>query len=105
MLIRNMENAAEEYTHMSTAGLNKLLKEGYLPDGIEYYPKVKIEDDATQFGRATKEKVTKKRDPKKGDDAGLGTRAPFFVMLGDLVDLSEETKGDRWGYKFILTLM
>ena len=103
--MKEMERASEIYPHLSTQGLNKMVSDGYLPNGIEYHAQAKIQDEATMIGRGIKAKVTKKRTPGKGSDTGVGYRAPFFVTFGDLVDLSAETTGNRWGYRYLLTLM
>merc|ERR1711965_453792 len=99
------ERAAEVYTHLSTESLNRMVREGLIKDGVEFHSTAKIQDEATMIGRGIKSRTTRKRDPKRGPDAGLGVRPPFFVMMADLVDLSSETKGNRWGNNFLLTLM
>ena len=102
--MQEMERAAEIYPHMSTSGLNRMVRDGYLPHGIEYHARAKLQDEATLIGRGTKPKLRKKRTPGVASESGFGYRAPFFVTFGDLVDLSAET-GNRWGYRYILTLM
>ena len=103
--MKTMERAAEIYPHLSTLPLNKMVRDGDIPDGIEFHPKAKIQDEATMIGRGTKARTTKKRDPDRGPDAGLGVRPPFFVIIADLIDLQAETQGNRWGYNYLLTLM
>jgi hypothetical protein len=103
--MKEMEKAAEIYPHLSVEGLNKIVRDGSLPGGIEYHQAAKVQDEATLIGRGTKTKASRKRDASRAPDAGIGHRAPFFVTLGDLVDLTKETRGNRFGYKFILTLM
>ena len=63
--MKEMERASEIYTHLSTQGLNRMVRDGYLPNGIEYHGNAKIQDEATLIGRGTKSKVTKKRTPGK----------------------------------------
>lgn len=82
-----------------------MVRDGDIIDGVEYHAKAKIQDEATLIGRGTKSKTTKKRDAARGPDSGLGFRAPFFVVMADLVDIGTETKGNRWGYNYLLTLM
>jgi hypothetical protein len=82
-----------------------MVRDGSLPGGIEYYQIAKVQDEDTLIGQGTKSMASRKRDAFRAPDAGIGHRAPFFVTLGNLVDLTKETRGNRFGYTFFLTLM
>jgi hypothetical protein len=103
--LKEMELNAKKFPHLSTASLNRMVREGNISGGIEIEEKIVMDIENKLIGRATKSKVHKKRSKTKEEDAGLGRRAPFFVTMGDLIDLSNLTEGNRWGYNWLLVLM
>lgn len=103
--LKVMESYAKKFPHLSTSSLNRMVREGNIKGGIELDEKITMDVEDKLVGRATKSKVHKKRSKTEGEDAGLGRRAPFFITMGDLIDLSQITDGNRWGYKWLLVLM
>jgi hypothetical protein len=100
-----MEELSKQFPHLTMESMNRMVVEGDIPNGIEYRSQAKPADEATMIAKATRTRIHRKRDPKRGDDPGLGHRPPFFCVMADLVDLTNETKGNRWGYNFLLVLI
>lgn len=103
--LKEMELNAKKFPHLSTSSLNRMVREGSIKGGIELDEKITMDIEDKLIGRATKSKVHKKRSKTAGEDEGLGRRAPFFITMGDLIDLSKMTEGNRWGYNWLLVLM
>ena len=98
-----MKEYHQKFPHLSPASLNKMVQDGQIKDGIEI-----IEENITDYNhlksKATKSRVHRKKNKKKQPDPGLGRRAPFFVTMADLIDLSNIAPNNRWGYKYLLTM-
>jgi hypothetical protein len=103
--LKEMEWNAKKFPHLSTSSLNKMVRDGNISGGIELDEKIIMDVENKLIARATKSKVHKKRSKTKEEDKGLGRRAPFFITMGDLIDLRSLTEGNRWGYNWLLVLM
>jgi hypothetical protein len=97
-----MKEFCRTYTHLTVAKLNRMVAEGDIKNGIELDANARMKDEAQYIGKATKTRVHKKRKDAR-EDPGKGFRAPFFMVELDLIDLTNDTKGNRWNYKWLLT--
>lgn len=99
-----MEELSEKFPHLSMESMNRMVREGDEPGGIELNGRSKPISAAAAVGKGTNAMVHKKRNKNKGDDPATGMRAPFHAVVIDLIDLTNETEGNRWGYKWLLTI-
>ena len=108
--MNEMERQHELHPHLGREALNKAVQDGVIPGGIML--EQKNEDTADQIGGGTKPRISRKRKKTKAALArdevtskARQERCPFFLTMGDLIVLKNETAGNRFGYEYILTLM
>lgn len=109
--MKEMERQHELHPHLGRSALNKAVEDGIIKGGIEL--EEPIHDEADEIGRGTKAGISRKRTrnqkKKQARDAIMEKarkeRCPFFLTMGDLIVLKNETSGNRFGYEYILTLM
>lgn len=99
--MEKMEGYSRMFPHLTMESLNKMVADGDLKDGIEFNAKSKPTDAAKYIAKGTKTRSKKK---KKTNDPAIGHRQPCCIVMIDLIDLTEETKGNRWGYNWLLTV-
>jgi hypothetical protein len=102
--VQVMEEYCRKFPHLSMKKLNRMVSEGDIGNGIEMKEEARVRDAAFYMAKGTKVKTHKKRNKKKGDDAGQGYRPPFFMVELDLIDLTNETAGNKWGYNWLLVI-
>lgn len=103
--MKRMEHYAEIYPHLSQAALNKMVEDNIITDGIELQVSAKEKEETDYIAKGKKTKVHKKRSKTTGEDTGLGHRPPFFMVMCDLIDLTNETEGNRFGYNWLLVMV
>ena len=96
-----MKEYCRKYPHLTMAKLNSMVRSGDIADGIELDESARLKDEAVYIAKATKTRVHRSRKSSR-ENAGKGHRASFFMVELDLIDLTHETKGNRWGYKWLL---
>jgi len=103
--IKVMEEYCRKFPHLSMKKLNRMVAEGDIKNGIELKEEARVRDAAFYMAKGTKQRIHRKRSKTKGNDPGLGHRPPFFMIELDLIDLSNETKGNRWDYNWLMVAL
>jgi hypothetical protein len=67
-----------------------MVRDGYITDGIEFKIDIKTK----------KRKRIRKMNGK--DNEGKRQRTPFNLVQIELIDLSNDTKDNRWGYRWLM---
>ena len=83
-----MEERGKQFPHLQVKGLNRMVRDGYLSDGVELAVGAEVKDAAVHVGKGIKSKSKKKHSDGRADE-GIGFRPPFFTLQIDLVDLTK----------------
>jgi hypothetical protein len=102
--IDKMKECFRKYPHLSSKKMNRMVKEGDLKGGIEVNEEAREKEEASYIAKGTKVGVHRKKKEER-EDPGKGFRAPFFMVEMDLIDLTNETKGNKWGYNWLMVII
>ena len=102
--IEKMRIINSTFLHLSQSKLNRMVTEGDISGGIELNEEARYKSEAHIIAKGTKKSVHSKRSPKRQRNE-IGNRAPFFMVEMDLIDLTNDTEGNDWGYKWLMVII